>query len=135
MSWHKKNPLQDPLARVRGLGSAHEGVHHWWAQRVTAISLVFLSVWFAWFVLTLPLSAPAETLQFKVFLLLKSPWNAALLGAFIGVASYHGFLGLQVIIEDYIHSDSLKWGLLLFSKLLFGVMGIAGIIAVLKMAL
>ena len=135
MSWHKKNPLQDPLARVRGLGSAHEGVHHWWAQRVTAIALIFLGIWFAWFVLSLPLSSSAETLQFKVFILLKSPWNAAFLGAFVGISSYHGFLGLQVIIEDYIHSDSLKWSLLLFSKLLFGVMGIAGIVAVLKMAL
>jgi len=67
MSWHKKNPLRDSLVRVRGLGSAHEGVGHWWTQRVSAVALIFLSVWFVYFLNLLPLSADADTLQIKVF--------------------------------------------------------------------
>jgi len=135
MSWHNKNPLQDPLARVRGLGSAREGVSHWWSQRVTAISLIFLGIWFLWFIQSLlPYSTP-ESVQFGVFVLLKSPLNVAFLISFIAVACYHAFLGLQVIIEDYINHESTKWGFLLFSKLLFSIAGISGVVAVLGIAL
>jgi len=134
MSWHKKSPLRESLARVKGLGSAHEGEGHWWMQRVTAVSLFFLSVWFIYFLNLLPLSADADTLQIKVFSLLQSPWTVSLLSAFVGVSSYHGFLGMQVIIEDYIHSEIVKWLIILFAKLFFGIVGLIGIIAILKMA-
>jgi len=77
MSWQEKNPLGDPLATVRGLGSAHEGVEHWWAQRVTAVSLIFLALWFLVFIQSLPLSSSADELQLKFFVLLQSPWNAS----------------------------------------------------------
>jgi len=133
MSWHKKNPLQESIARVRGLGSAHEGEGHWWGQRVTAIALVFLSIWFVYFLNMLPLSADSDTLQIKVFSLLQSPWIVSFLSAFVGIASYHGFLGIQVIVEDYIHSE-VKWLILLFAKLFFGIIGLVGIVAILKMA-
>lgn len=134
MSWHKKSPLRESLTRVRGLGSAHEGVGHWWAQRVTAVSLAFLSVWFIYFLNLLPLSADADTLQIKVFSLLQSPWTVSLLSSFVGISSYHGFLGVQTIVEDYIHSEIIKWLIILSTKLFFGIAGLVGIIAVLKMA-
>jgi len=135
MSWHKNNPLRDSLVRVRGLGSAHEGVGHWWSQRVSAVALIFLSIWFVYFLNLLPLSADAHTLQIKVLSLLQSPWTASLLVSFVGVSIYHGFLGIQVIIEDYIHFEMLKWLILVFVKLFFGILGLVGIVAVLKMAL
>lgn len=135
MSWHQKNPLQGSLARVRGLGSAHEGAGHWWSQRVSAVALTFLSIWFVYFLNLLPLSSDAHTVQIKVLSLLQSPWIASLLTSFVIVSIYHGFLGIQVIIEDYIHSEMLKWLILVFVKLLFGILGLVGIVAVLKMAL
>jgi succinate dehydrogenase / fumarate reductase membrane anchor subunit len=135
MSWHNNNPLRDSLARVRGLGSAHEGVGHWWSQRVSAVALIFLSIWFVYFLNLLPLSADAHTLQIKVLSLLQSPWTASLLVSFVGVSIYHSFLGIQVIIEDYIHSEMSKWLILVFVKLFFGISGLVGIVAVLKMAL
>ncbi|MCP4923110.1 MAG: succinate dehydrogenase, hydrophobic membrane anchor protein [bacterium] len=135
MSWHGKNSLQDPLARVRGLGSAHEGAHHWWAQRVTAVALVFLGLWFVWFLKSLPLGGDAMALQFKAYALLQSPWHAAFLGAFVSVAAYHGFLGIQVIIEDYVHCGVAKWTTILLTKLVFGALALGGIVAILKMAL
>jgi len=135
MSWHKKNPLQGSLARVRGLGSAHEGAGHWWTQRVTAVALIFLGVWFIYFLNLLPLSADAHTMQIKFLSLLQSPWTASLLISFVGVSTYHGYLGMEVIVEDYIHSEMLKWLILVFVKLFFGIIGLVGTVAVLKMAL
>ncbi len=88
-----------------------------------------------WFLKALPLSGPAEELQLTAFTLLQSPWNASFLAALVGVAAYHGFLGIQVIIEDYIHCAVAKWGTLLFTKLIFWALALGGIIAVLKMAL
>lgn len=91
--------FRTPLKTARGLGSAKAGVHHFAVQRVTAIALVFLACWFVWFVIGL-MHADYLTASDAV----AKPWNATLLIAFLVAMFWHAQLGLQVIIEDYLHS-------------------------------
>lgn len=98
--------LQNPLARVRGLGSAKSGTHHFWVQRLTAVALVGLTPWFLWSVLCL-LDADAATARGFV----AQPLNASLLLAFLLALCWHARLGLQVVIEDYVHTRWLEMAL------------------------
>jgi succinate dehydrogenase / fumarate reductase membrane anchor subunit len=90
--------LQTPLGRVRGLGSAKDGVHHWWAQRLTALALVPLTLCFIYLLMTLVGQDQEAARE-----LIAKPRNAALLAAFVIALFWHAQLGLQVVIEDYIH--------------------------------
>jgi succinate dehydrogenase / fumarate reductase, membrane anchor subunit len=90
--------LRHPLALARGLGSAKDGVGHWWVQRLTAMALLLLTPWFAWLVLGL---IGAD--HFTVRQTLAQPLNASLLLAFVLSLFWHAQLGLQVVIEDYVH--------------------------------
>jgi len=90
--------LQTPLGRVRGLGSAKEGTHHWWVQRLTAIALVPLTLYFLWIVLSC-----VGLAQDDARALVAKPINASLLAAYVIALFWHAQLGLQVVIEDYIH--------------------------------
>jgi succinate dehydrogenase / fumarate reductase membrane anchor subunit len=90
--------LRDPLAIARGLGSAKNGTGHWWTQRLTAIALLLLTPWFAWLVLGL-LGADQPAMRAA----LAQPVNATLLLAFLVSLFWHAQLGLQVIVEDYVH--------------------------------
>lgn len=121
--------LRTPLARARGLGSAKSGTHHWWMQRLTAVALVPLSLWFV-ASLVVVVTADHET----VILWLHSPLVAILCCALIVVIFYHGQLGLQVVLEDYVHSETLKLvgivifkfaSVLLAATCLFAVLSIA----------
>ena len=121
--------LRTPLARARGLGSAKSGTHHWWMQRLTAVALVPLSLWFV-ASLVVVVTADHET----VILWLHSPLVAILCCALIVVIFYHGQLGLQVVLEDYLHSETLKLvgivilkfaSVLLAATCLFAVLSIA----------
>jgi len=94
---------QTPLARVRGLGSARQGSHDWWQQRVSAVALVPLSLWLAVHLSMLPNVAYAEVVRW-----VSLPWNTVLLLSFILFSLYHAMLGLQVVIEDYVHNDWMK---------------------------
>ena len=91
------------IGRVRGLGSAKSGAHHWWHQRVTAAANVLLMVWFVVSLLRLP-SFDYET----VAVWLSSPFVAVPLALLVISVFYHFKLGLQVFIEDYVHDDALK---------------------------
>ena len=91
-----------PLKNVRGLGSAKEGTHHFLVQRLTAIALVFLACWFLCFVIGL-MHADYLTASDAV----AKPWNATLLIAFLVAMFWHAQLGVQVVIEDYVHSHGL----------------------------
>jgi succinate dehydrogenase / fumarate reductase, membrane anchor subunit len=91
------------IGRVRGLGSAKSGAHHWWHQRVTAAANVLLMVWFVVSLLRLP-SFEYET----VAVWLSSPFVAVPLALLVISVFYHFKLGLQVFIEDYVHDDALK---------------------------
>ncbi len=97
------------LGRVRGLGSAREGVGHWWAQRLTAMALVPLTGWFAVSAATL---AGADHATVAAWI--GSPVVAGLLILLVLATMYHAYLGLQVVIEDYVHHEGWKLALLLF---------------------
>ena len=90
---------RNPLKTARGLGSSHSGVSHWWVQRVTAAALVGLGIWFVILVLSL-LGADFETARARI----AEPWNALLMIAFLVAMFWHAALGLQVVIEDYVHT-------------------------------
>jgi succinate dehydrogenase / fumarate reductase membrane anchor subunit len=90
--------LRDPIAIARGLGSAKDGTGHWWTQRLTAIALLLLTPWFAWLVLGL-IGSDQTTMRAT----LAQPWTASLLLAFVVSLFWHAQLGMQVIVEDYVH--------------------------------
>lgn len=118
------------LARVRGLGAAKDGTHHWWLQRVTAIALVPLSVWL---VFSLQGLSHATLEQTQIWL--ASPLRALLLLAFIGASAWHAKLGIQVIVEDYVHGHFGKYALLLANTLGFALLFIMAAMAILKLHL
>lgn len=122
--------LQHPLKRARGLGSAQFGVSHWWSQRVTAVALIVLGLWFVALVASL-LHADYGTARATV----AKPWNAILLIAFLISMFWHAVLGLQVIIEDYVHTRWKEIFLLVAIKFLAVLSVLAGTLAVLRIAL
>lgn len=121
--------LRSPLARVRGLGSAKEGSHHWWVQRTTAVALVPLTIWFVSSVLSL---AGAE--HAAVVAWLGSPWAATFMVLLIVATFHHMQLGLQVVIEDYVHNEGAKMASLLAMKAVVVVLGLVAVLSVLKIA-
>ncbi|HEY4145632.1 succinate dehydrogenase, hydrophobic membrane anchor protein [Pinirhizobacter sp.] len=122
--------LRNPLQRARGLGSAKEGVGHWWNQRLTAIALVFLVLWFVVLVLGL-LGHDYQAVRASI----ARPWNAILMVAFIVAAFWHSVLGLQVVIEDYVHTRWVEVTSMIVIKLLAVAGVISGVFAVLRIAL
>ncbi len=109
-----------PLKGVRGLGSAKEGTHHFLVQRLTAVALVVLACWFLYFVVGL---MHADYLSASDAV--AKPWNATLLIAFLVAMFWHAQLGLQVVIEDYVHGH----GLALVSQTLVRFICILGALA------
>lgn len=121
---------RSPLGRARGLGSAKEGTHHFWMQRVTAVALIPLTLWFVFSMARLP-AADFEAVRWWV----AAPSVAVALILFIACALYHSTLGVQVVIEDYVAAEGKKIVALLLSKFVHTIAGVAGIFAVLKIAL
>jgi succinate dehydrogenase / fumarate reductase membrane anchor subunit len=122
--------LETPLHRVQGLGSAHSGVSHFWRQRVTAVALVPLSIWFAYAVLS-RIGAPI----YEVRTFFQNPLNAALMGLFVLVSVIHMTLGLQVVIDDYVYKDGQKLALMLLVRGLAWLIGAACILSLLRIAI
>jgi succinate dehydrogenase / fumarate reductase membrane anchor subunit len=120
--------LRSPLGRVLGLGSAKEGTDHWWAQRTTSIALVPLTLWFACSLLMLP-ALDYET----VHLWLSVPITAFFAVLLVGVATYHSYLGVDVIVTDYATHGTKVLGLLLL-RFLHVLIGGAAIFAILRVA-
>ena len=121
--------LRTPLAKARGLGSAKEGSHHWWMQRLTAIALIPLCLWIGLALAALPGAGYAATVAW-----IGSPWNNVLLIALIIAVSYHTVLGLQVVIEDYVHIEWVKVGSIIGLKLLITFLALASVIATIRIA-
>jgi succinate dehydrogenase membrane anchor subunit len=121
--------FRTPLARVRGLGSARSGTHHWWMQRLTAIALVPLSLWFVASLVSVVTADHAAVLAW-----LHTPVVAILCSAFIVASFYHAQLGMQVVLEDYVHSEWLKLSCIVLTKLLALLLAGASLFAVLRIA-
>jgi len=121
--------FRTPLARVRGLGSARAGTHHWWMQRLTAVALVPLSLWFVASLISV-VSADHAT----VIAWLHSPLVAILCCALIVATFYHGQLGVQVVLEDYVHSEWLKLTSIVLMNLLSLLLAAICLFAVLSIA-
>ena len=122
--------LQTPLARARGLGASKEGLHHWTAQRLTAILLVPLTLWFVFSLVSVTGANYATVSAW-----LKQSVNAVLVMLFVLALFYHASLGVQVVIEDYIDSKWQKVGSLILVKFLALFAGLASALAVIKVYL
>jgi succinate dehydrogenase / fumarate reductase, membrane anchor subunit len=120
--------LRSPLGRVLGLGSAKEGVQHWWLQRLTSIALVPLAAWFVVSLLTLPSFDHTIVVAW-----MAQTWTALLLILFVLVATWHSQLGLRVIVEDYIHGGAKTLTLVALS-FAHTLIAAAGVFAILKVA-
>jgi len=116
-----------PLARARGLGSAKDGVGHWWAQRLTAIALIPLVVWFA---ISLVMLSGADYTVVRAWI--GSPLVMMLLGLTIAVGLHHAQLGMQVVIEDYVGGDGWKLALIVIVKFIAVLFGLGAIVAILR---
>ncbi len=122
--------MRSPLGRAVGLGSAKEGVEHWLAQRIAAVALVPLVLWFVIAVIQL-VGADLDAVQDWV----GRPLPAILLVLLLIATFYHAALGLQVVVEDYVHFELARLGLVILARLACIALAVAGIVAVLTLAL
>ncbi|HTV77716.1 MAG TPA: succinate dehydrogenase, hydrophobic membrane anchor protein [Steroidobacteraceae bacterium] len=121
--------LQSPLGRVRGLGASGNAVHHWWVQRLTSVALVPLGIWLLVSLVALP------SLDFVTLVSwIGGTWTASLLSVLILTACWHSRLGVQVIIEDYVHDHGLKMTSLVLSGFIHVLLAALGVFAVLRIA-
>lgn len=121
---------RSPLSKARGLGAAGQGVHHWTVQRFSAIALVPLALWFAF---SLGSLAPLDYDAFRDWL--SQPWVPVLLVLFFGAAYYHASLGIQVVVEDYVHSEFMRNATIVGVKLVLLLLATSTIISILTTAL
>lgn len=122
--------LRSPLGRVLGLGTAKDGTSHWWGQRLTAIALLFLGLWFAVCLATMPGFSYEEAVSF-----IGRPANSVLLLLLSLTLAWHSYLGLQVVIEDYVHAPGLKVIALIISRFAHALLAVAAVFAVLTIGL
>jgi succinate dehydrogenase / fumarate reductase membrane anchor subunit len=124
-----RSPMRSPLGRVLGLGSAKEGVDHWWRQRTTALLLVPLVLWFVIAVIGLVGADRPAMIAW-----MHNPMAAVFAILLVVATFYHAALGLQVVIEDYVHGEAAKLITLLVMRLLCLLFVLRGVLAVLKLA-
>ncbi len=122
--------LRSDLGRVRGLGSARGGTHHWWMQRLTAVALIPLSLWFVAAVVGV---AGADYAAATAWM--RSSWHAALLVALIVALFHHMQLGMQVVFEDYLHVEWVKVAAVAALRFITILLGLMSALAVLKIHL
>ena len=121
--------LRSPLGRVLGLGAAGEGAAHWWSQRVTAVALVLLTLWFLGALIALGRLDYAAIVAW-----LESPLTAVLMVLLVVTVVYHSQLGVQVVIEDYVAPKGVRVAALLASRFAHVLIGAVGVFAVLRVA-
>ncbi len=121
--------LRTSLGRVRGLGTAKEGTGHWWTQRLTSLALIPLSIWF---VASVAAHAGADYEAMRAWV--GSPLTASLLLLLVVTTFYHSYLGLQVVIEDYVHHEGLKFASLIVvqgASFLLGTIAVVSVFMIL----
>ena len=121
--------FRTPRILATGHGSAGAGTHHWWVQRVTSVALIPLTV-----LAILPFAGAIGQDHDEVLEVYRNPWNAIVTALFLVTMFYHLMLGLQTVIEDYIHAKGWRTGLLLGNQFFCAAFGFAGVFAVLKIA-
>ena len=121
--------MRSPLGRASGLGSAREGVEHWWMQRVTAAALIPLTFWFVVSLIALTGS------DYNAFIAwLKAPFVAILMVLLLIALFHHIELGLRVVVEDYVHSDWAKIPAVVTIRCACFALAVVGIFATLRIA-
>ena len=121
--------LRSPLSHVLGSGSAKEGTDHWWAQRVTAVGLVILGLWFLFALLRIDNFDHVQIVRW-----VGQPFSSVMLILLCLTLAYHSALGIQVIIEDYVHGAFLKVASLILSKFAHIFVALAAVYSVLRIA-
>ena len=122
--------LRTPLGKVLGRGSAKEGTGHFFSQRVSGVALLILGLWFAFSLATLSGFEHADALAF-----IGAPLNGVLLVLLVVMLAYHSSLGVQVVIEDYVHGHGLKLASLIISRFAHSFLLVAAIYAIIKIGL
>ena len=122
--------LRTPLGNVLGLGSAKDGTGHFWGQRLSGIGLLILGLWFVYSVWTIPGFTHVDALAF-----IGAPFNSVLLMLLVVTMAYHSILGVQVVIEDYVHGHGLKLASLIISRFAHTFLAVAAIYAIIKIGL
>ncbi|MBT8080786.1 MAG: succinate dehydrogenase, hydrophobic membrane anchor protein [Gammaproteobacteria bacterium] len=122
--------LRSPLGRVLGLGTAKDGTSHWWGQRVSGAALAILGLWFAVAIAGMPGYAHADAAAF-----IGEPLHAVLLMLLTVTMAYHSYLGVQVVIEDYVHGHGLKIASLVLSRFAHVFLAVVGLYAILRLGI
>ncbi|WP_159996206.1 succinate dehydrogenase, hydrophobic membrane anchor protein [Roseomonas sp. 18066] len=130
MSEQNSIRMQSALGRVRGLGSARGGTHHWWIQRVTSIALLPLTIWF---ILSIALHTGSDHAQVTAWI--GQPLNAVLLISFLLISFQHAGAGMQVVLEDYVRNEMARMLSILAVKALCWLLALLAALAVLRIAL
>ena len=120
--------IKSPLGKAKGLGSAHHGVQHWIMQRLTAVALIPLSVWFVYNIVHLAGADYGVAVSF-----FSSPLNSVLMAGIIIAAFWHANLGLQVVLEDYVANKTKRIVALVVIKLAFFGLGLASILSIINL--
>jgi succinate dehydrogenase / fumarate reductase membrane anchor subunit len=125
----KSNSLRSPLGHARGLGSAKDGTHHWWAQRLTALALIPLSIWVVYSILNLADSSYVEFVSW-----LRNPLHVTLLILMVAATFHHAQLGVQVVLEDYISNHAWRAGCVIAVKFTCAALAVLCIVSIIIVA-
>ncbi len=130
--------MRTELGKVRGLGSAHHGTHHWWMQRLSAIALVPLTIWFIISVLEITsysLPTKLDTTATHAIMYFAHPFNVVMAALLIVCTFYHLQLGLQIVIEDYVPNTSVKIATIIAVKFASFSIALACLFAIFRISL
>ena len=122
--------LRTPLGQVLGRGSAKDGTAHFWAQRLSGIGTLIAGLWFVGSILVMPGFEYADALAF-----IAVPLNGVMLLLLVVVMAYHSNLGVQVVVEDYVHGHGLKLTTLILSRFAHTFLAVAAVYAIIKIGL